>query len=312
VHGAHDELMHGLLPDDRLRRRLGRRFGPAIDPWLDGLPAILEELAERWEMVPESLIQRGSMSAVVLCRTSDRRSAVLKACPDRRRIREEATALGRWRTPHVPAVLAFDEVSGALLIEAIEPGTPLAETPGHPRMEDLGSLMSALHAAEPASAHPPVTERITHLFDSGLKNYERRPDLMAVIPRDLYERGRVLAMRLAADSPASVLLHGDLTPVNVLDGGAERGLVAIDPAACLGDPAFDAVDFLSWRAQDLDTVVVRAQRLAQATQARTERLLGWCAAFAAMVALEAAEEGEASDATDERVRFLVELARAET
>jgi streptomycin 6-kinase len=31
-----------------------------------------------------------------------------------------------------------------------------------------------------------------------------------------------------------------LTPSSILDGGAERGLVAIDPAPCLGDPAFDA------------------------------------------------------------------------
>ncbi|MGZ8761136.1 MAG: aminoglycoside phosphotransferase family protein [Aeromicrobium sp.] len=45
---------------------------------------------------------------------------------------------------------------------------------------------------------------------------------------------------LAQRASPSVLLHGDLTPSNILDGGAERGLVAIDPAPCLGDAAFDA------------------------------------------------------------------------
>jgi streptomycin 6-kinase len=41
-----------------------------------------------------------------------------------------------------------------------------------------------------------------------------------------------------------VLLHGDLHLGNVLDGGPSRGLVAIDPKACLGDPCFDAVDYV--------------------------------------------------------------------
>lgn len=40
-----------------------------------------------------------------------------------------------------------------------------------------------------------------------------------------------------------MLLHGDLHLGNVLDGGPARGLVAIDPRACVGDPCFDAVDY---------------------------------------------------------------------
>jgi hypothetical protein len=39
----------------------------------------------------------------------------------------------------------------------------------------------------------------------------------------------------------TVLLHGDLHLGNALDGGPSRGLIAIDPKACVGDPCFDAV-----------------------------------------------------------------------
>ena len=39
-------------------------------------------------------------------------------------------------------------------------------------------------------------------------------------------------------------MHGDLHPGNVLRGGPGRGVVAIDPRPCLGDPAFDAVDWV--------------------------------------------------------------------
>src|SRR5207244_5630513 len=123
----------------------------------------------------ESLVQRGSMSVVVLCRAGDGRPAVLKVSPDRTRLADEAAALARWHTAHVPAVLAVDESVGALLIEAIEPGTPLVESAGYPSMESMIALMTALHARGRAAPYGPVAHRVAYLFDSGLTHYERRP-----------------------------------------------------------------------------------------------------------------------------------------
>jgi streptomycin 6-kinase len=292
--------------DEELRLRLGRRFGSAIDAWFDGLPAVLSDLAEGWDIEWGTLIQRGSMSVVIRCRTADGRQAVLKVSPERERIAHEAAALASWKTVHVPAVLAVDESVGALLIEAIEPGTPLVESAAYPRLESLGALLTSLHEdGVPDALYRPVADHIAYLFDSGRKNYEGRPDLAELIPPELYARGRRLAMRLAADGAPTVLLHGDLTPVNVLDGGAERGLVAIDPAPCLGDPAFDAIDLVFWRAEDAETIAVRAEQLAPAVRADASRLLDWCAAFAGMVALEIAE---ASDSAHKQVESLVALA----
>src|SRR5260370_961646 len=57
------------------------------------------------------------------------------------------------------------------------------------------------------------------------------------------------------------MLHGDLTPGNILDGGARRGLVAIDPAPCLADAAFDAVDLILWQADGLGTIEARPRPL---------------------------------------------------
>ncbi|MGZ4534370.1 MAG: aminoglycoside phosphotransferase family protein [Nocardioidaceae bacterium] len=293
--------------DEQLRRRLGRRFGAAVESWLDDLQPVLADLAGRWQIDFESLIQRGSVSVVIRCRTGDGRRAVLKVSPERGRIVDEAAALARWRTVHVPAVLAVDEGVGALLIEAVAPGTTLAESRAYPSLESLGALITSLHAeVDPDPSYRPVAERIAYLYESGLKNYQRRPDLAALISPDLYERGRELALRLAAEAPATVLLHGDLTPGNVLDGGEARGLVAIDPAPCLGDPAFDAIDLVLWRAEDVET---RAKQLAPLIGVDAARLFRWCAAFAAMTALETAE---ASDKSPERVDFLVAFARAQS
>ena len=292
--------------DDELRRRLGRRFGSGVEGWLDVLPAVLADLAERWQLELRSIVQRGSVSVVVRCHTADNRPVVLKLSPDRKRIQDEAAALPRWHTAQVPTVLAVDESIGALLIEAIEPGTSLAESTDSVSPDALASLIASLHrngALEPSL--PPLAERVAHLFEAGWKNYLRRPDLAELIPPELYVRGRRLATRLAADAPATVLLHGDLTPANVLDGGHARGLVAIDPAPCVGDPAFDALDLVFWRADDLETITARVQRMAPAIGAETRRLAQWCSAFAAMTALEIAE---ASKTPDGRMEHLLTLA----
>ncbi len=292
--------------DDELRLRLGRRFGSAIDAWFDELPLVLTDLAGRWDIEWDTLIQRGSMSVVIRCRTAEARPAVLKVSPERERVALEAAALASWKTGHVPAVLAVDESVGALLIEAIEPGTPLVESAVYPRLESLVALLTSLHEdGVPDPLYRPVADHIAYLFDSGKKNYERKPDLRKLIPPELYARGRHLAMRLAADAASTVLLHGDLTPVNVLDGGEERGLVAIDPAPCLGDPAFDAIDLVLWRADDVETIAVRAEQLAPAIGAEVGRLVDWCAAFAGMIALEMAE---AADSPRKRVETFVALA----
>jgi len=293
--------------DEELRARLERRYGSTIRAWLDEQRAVLHELTGRWDLEWGTLVRRGSMSIVIRCRVADGPRAVLKITPDRDRLAREAAALSSWRTTaHAPAVLAVDESAGALLLEEIEPGTPLVESPAYPSIEAMSALVSSLHGAGRRDPRfRPVAARIGYLFDSGRKHYERRLEAVELIPPALYERGRRLALRLAADAAPSVLLHGDLTPVNILDGGAERGLVAVDPAPCLGDPAFDAIDLVLWRAKDLNAIAARVEELAPSIDADAGRLLDWCAAFAGMTALELAE---APGTTAEDVEPFVALA----
>jgi len=237
---------------------------------------------------------------------ADGRCAILKASPDRKRLAFEAAALGAWHTVHTPTVIALDEHLGALLIEAIEPGTPLVVSSIYPAAESVAELLGSLHGSGgPDPSYPSVEKRVAYLFDSAAKLYEGHSELRALIPRTLYERGRRLATRLAQQDSPIVLLHGDLTPSNILDGGPDRGLVAIDPAPCLGDAAFDAVDLLLWQADELETIAARIERLAAATGVDEGRLLGWCVAFAGMDALDRASQGNGPRAG---IDALVELA----
>jgi streptomycin 6-kinase len=92
-----------------------------------------------------------------------------------------------------------------------------------------------------------------------------------------------------------VLLHGDLHPGNVLDGGATRGLVAIDPRPCVGDAAFDAVDWVFWGVDNPRGWQPHARQLALALGVEHGRLWAWCAALAPMLAAAKAGRGAAPD-----------------
>ena len=133
--------------DGVLRDRLSRRFGREVNAWLDELPPVLASLRQRWGLILGSLIQRGTVSVVLSCWTAEGAPAVLKVSPDRRRINDEADALAGWDTPKVPAVLAVDPRVGALLIEAIKPGTALDQRGTYPRSEAMVELIAGLHHA---------------------------------------------------------------------------------------------------------------------------------------------------------------------
>lgn len=111
------------------------------------------------------------------------------------------------------------------------------------------------------------------------------------MPVERLRRGHALARKLATAAHEPSLLHGDLHPGNVLDGGKERGLVAIDPRPCIGDAAVDAVDWVFWPGQDPRAWEPRSHQLALALGVRQERLWAWCAAFAALLATSEAASG---------------------
>src|SRR4030081_872359 len=240
---------------DEARPRLVRRFGDGVQSWLEELPGRLLVLRKRWSLELDSVIPKGSMSVVIRCRTAQGQRAVLKISPDRERVAKEIASLAHWSTTHVPAILRTDPSMGALVMEEIEPGTPLQDSGTYPALSDVPRLLTAPPTqGTPDLPFPSVCDRVAYLFASWARERQSDPTQVALVPHELFDRGRRLALRLAEDPSQTVLLHGDFTPVNILDGGARRGLVAIDPCPTIGDPAFDAVDLLFWQAGDVDTI----------------------------------------------------------
>jgi streptomycin 6-kinase len=294
---------------DATRKCLLVRFGARVTPWWEELPEVLAELAERWELVVGDAVGRGNTSLVVRCRRADGRPAVLKLTPDAEITAAEASALQRWESSgRVPLVWGHDRPLAALLLEAIPNETPLSELGTIVERAEIANLIDGLHrcgAPVAADGVESLAERIEFIFEYWIERHARRDEAVTrAVPIERLRRGHELARALAADDCVPVLLHGDLHPGNVLDGGAARGLVAIDPRPCVGDAAADAVDWVFWAVDDPSGWEPRSRDLALALGIDHERLWAWCEAFAAMLAASEAARGAGA----EQVAALLALA----
>jgi streptomycin 6-kinase len=268
-------------PED-LTAHLIRRLDDPVTSWRDGLPALLASLAERWrlELGAPFLVGNRNRSAVFRCVRADGMPAVLKLSPDLPAVAEQVATLKLFGPGgRVSAVLNADVDAGAVLLERIEPGTQVRDQPEPPSATQWAELMRDLHVATVPPDYPrDLRDKCGGFFD---RTGRRSSDLVSLA--DL-ETGAARCRALLATEPARVLLHGDLHLANVLDGGASRGLVAIDPGACVGDPCFDAVAYLL-NGAGREGIEARCAALAAASELDESRLLEWCRAIAPVEAI---------------------------
>ncbi len=269
-------------------------------PWVAGLPELTGRLATRWELVVGDLIDDGA-SSVVYRVLSPAGPAVLKLSPEPEFLAEQTLML-RWFAAggRVPDVLAAD--AGALLMTEIRPGTCADELPVLPG--EFAELLRALHSVplpEPGLLGRTVRGRVEEFLHRIMRQLAD-PIVGARLERADFERALAELDDVLAMPAPVVLLHGDLHPGNVLDGGDR--LMAIDPKACLGDPCFDAADYVVAGAGRTDGIEFRLAGLSDAGFA-VDRLRAWCRLFAAVTAIPLLREGNRQSAVDE----LLALAR---
>jgi streptomycin 6-kinase len=134
--------------DAATRRRLIERFGLWADEWCDALPKKLDQLTRQWRLRIESPLSTGQTSCVFLCRRSGDNPAVLKISPERDLTVTEAAALTAWQpSGRLPRLFETDVETGALLMEAIRPGTTLGKGRAVAYLEEVAELVSALGEA---------------------------------------------------------------------------------------------------------------------------------------------------------------------
>ncbi|MER8090698.1 aminoglycoside phosphotransferase family protein [Streptomyces sp. NPDC087532] len=288
-----------------VRDRLVVRFGADVLGWCDELPALVHELAARWnlDLVAAS---GGGTSRVFRCVQRDTGASVwLKLTPEPLIAREEAEALRAWAdTPSVVTLLAVDLAAGALLLENVEPGVPVRQLVWN--LPEVAVLLRDLRASPAVpgehSVLRPLSRRIDFLFDLT----ERRlaaARVKGLVARAVLGQARVAALELAGRGPVGVV-HGDLHPANVLSGPGAR-MVAIDPRPAWGDPDFDAVDWVFEGVAGRAMLEERVEELAALVPGLSpHRVLGWCRALAALNAVPRLCAGR----DDAETQFLMALA----
>jgi streptomycin 6-kinase len=301
--------------DDAARGRLLSRFGEGAREWCAGLPRLVEEYCSRWDLRLEHA-QSGSTSRVYFGWQRGRperpgREIVLKVTPEPPIARAEATALRAWAaTSHAVGLLDADPDGGALLLERVRPGTKLWDAGALPPAPEMAELLIGLRAATGDLRHqlPPLSERIEFIFGL-IRSRLTGARVAPLVDPGLVTAGHELARTLAQTGPTA-LVHGDLHLANILIAGhpghpGQPGrLVAIDPRPALGDPDFDAVDW------------VLAPGATQTPEQRIEELCGlvpgldadrlwaWCRATAVIIVVQHLHHRPA----DERIPFLLQLA----
>ncbi|MGW3994690.1 aminoglycoside phosphotransferase family protein [Amycolatopsis sp. NPDC004772] len=295
--------MAAVLVDEAARARLVGRFGADLaEPWCDTLPDLVARLTARWGLTVRET-RPGNSGRTLLCTGPDGDLRVLKLTPDPEVARLESAGLRAWRgCPRAVQVLDTDLDAGAILLEGLVPGTELRGRPVP--WAEIGALLSELHAVAPPPGLPPLTDRVTFMFDIT----ERTVPGSAAEPHltpGLLARARRRALALAEGGPVAVV-HGDLHPGNVLDAGPRRGVVAIDPRPSVGDPAFDLADWLYLPLAAGGTLDDGIEALRPHLPGLDPgRALAWCAALAPLAAHAPLRRGEPTPFTD----TLLELAR---
>lgn len=222
------------------------------EDWLHGLPALLEDLLDEWEVEPIGRSMSGycSIAVPVRLRGADRGQAgvsgeaVLKVSWPHPEAATEALALQIWNGHGAVRLLRADPARFALLLERLHT-RDLTRVDIDEACGVIGDLLSTLR--KPGHARTPSLTAYAERQSVALRTAP------PVIPRRYLDQAAALAGELLRRPAAEFrLLHTDLHYENVL-AAYRAPWLAIDPKPMSGDPAYEVAPALWNRADELGT-----------------------------------------------------------
>jgi streptomycin 6-kinase len=233
---AKDRLPSLDLPSAFIRRN------EAAPLWLDGLPAQLAQLAERWSLTLGPPFPHIIINYVAPATRAGGTRCVLKVSRYVEETSNEIAALRLWDGHGAVRLLEADPESGALLLEYVAPGTMLLEVAGTD--DDAATVIAAGILRQ---LWRPVPRRHgLRPLDSWCDAYNRNREALSRatggFPAALFRRADAMRRELLTSTETAVVLHGDMHHYNVLR--AQRApWLTIDPKGLTGDRCFDVCQF---------------------------------------------------------------------
>lgn len=267
--------MSPSLPDE-FRLRIIDVHGQPGALWLEALPGQIKVMEQRWklEVLPPYPL---SYNFVAPANGPNGEAWVLKLGVPNPELTGEIQALRGFNGRGAVKLIHGDPLEGVLLIERIQPGTPLSDIADDEQATRLAArIMKRLWRKVPQSLGLRTIaylgaglQRLRQRFDGGCGPFSA--DLVAMAEATLTQ---------THPAPAC-LLHGDLHHDNILFD-QRRGWLAIDPAGILGDPGYEVGSLLinplpetPERADLSDLLRTRLEILSSELDMPLERLRRW-------------------------------------
>jgi streptomycin 6-kinase len=269
-------------------------FGDAGREWLARLPGLIQDCERRWSLQLGPAYEL-SYNYVAPATVDDGTRAVLKLGVPNPELTTEVAALRLYDGIGAVRLLEGDADAGILLMERLEPGTPLYELADDEAAtaiaaETMGRLWHPLPETHP---FPDLYRR-----SRSLREWRARyGGTTGPLPERYVDRAQGLYRELIASAGEPVLLHGDLHHWNILRARRAPWL-AIDPKGVAGEPIYDTGAWLRNPTGDIGTRVdlraITARRMAQFAEMlgfERERIAAWAFAQEVLSACWTVEEG---------------------
>jgi streptomycin 6-kinase len=296
---------------DDVLRATRARIGPDADEWVTRVPALLREVAARWELTLADPFEGGLTAFTVPAeRGADGHPVVLRLTypdgwfDDQTRAVDEVDGAGMVR-------LLDYHAGGAQLLERAIPGTTLLDTREEPEADVIAAGILRRIWRPAADGFVGVSDEASGWADS---MPGRLADRRTPFDRPLVDLAVESIRELAATGPESLLLHGDLHHGNVLAASREPWL-AIDPRPLVGEREFDISALLRTRRHEvLDDpdpharLQRRFDRLRDLFDCDPRRLREW--AFAILVDEALGDDGKDARGTGDQGLEMARLVRS--
>jgi streptomycin 6-kinase len=239
------------IPENLIRTTLDTA-GEEGKEWLARLPRIISAYSERWRITVDPPFPELSYNYAAPAHRSDGTEAVLKlSLPWNGELRQEAAALQAFDGNGMARLLELDLQGGALLLERLQPGTPLFTLADDDEVTTIAAgIMQEIWRPVPQNhPFPSVAD-----WGTGFSRHRAMFEgTSGPLPAGLFDEGDRRFAELTSSSVEPVLLHGDLHHGNIL--AAERQpWLAIDPKGPVGEPAYETG---AWLRNWLGTVLTQ-------------------------------------------------------
>lgn len=211
-------------------------YGTAGAEWLQRLPSLIADCERRWSLTVARPFANLSYNYVASAVRADGTDVVLKAGVPSPELLTEIAALRLYDGHGIVQLLDADPELGILLLERLNPGTPLAHLDDDEEATSIAArvMRQLWRPAPPEHAFPTVAR-----WAAGLQRMRAHfGGTTGPFPTALVEEAEHLFAELIGSMSEVVLLHGDLHHENILAAEREPWL-ALDPKGIVGEPAYE-------------------------------------------------------------------------